>query len=124
MTALGIAHSRADADADPEAPTLADVLDLAVVGGVHVETITGLVVQGEAYTVHVRQEWSSCGCQDGLHTFSKDNPFYGRSYWHQAKRDAEAHRDERLQHWPADRMAPHVVTHLVATSSVEEVKAR
>jgi len=122
MTALGIAHTRPDAD--PTLPDLADVLDLATVGGVPVEHATGLVVDGCAYNVRVIQEWASCGCQDGLHAFTKDNPFYGRSYWHQTLRDAETHRDERMQHWPAGRVAPHIVTQLVATSSVEEVKAR
>lgn len=113
MTTLGIAYSRADAD--PSLPNLADVLDLAVVGGTPVEHVTGLVVDGEAYTVHVRQEWAACGCRDGLHSFGKDDPWFARGHWHERRADAAE---------LAGKVRGHVVTHLVATSSVEEVKAR
>lgn len=111
MTALGIAYSRADADA--ALPNLADVLDLATVGGVAVEHVTGLVVDGCAYNVRVIQEWAACGCRDGLHSFGKDDPWFARGHWHERRADATD---------LAAKVRGHVVTHLVATSSVEEVR--
>lgn len=59
-------------DADPEAPTLADVLDLAVVGGLvtreQVDAMTAVLDHGQAYDIDRTSAIPvSCACADGRH---------------------------------------------------------
>ena len=70
MTALGIAHSRADADT--EAPTLADVLAIAIatrlVTREQVDAMTAVLDHGQAYDVERTSKIPvSCACTDGRH---------------------------------------------------------
>jgi hypothetical protein len=89
-----------------------------------VEKMHGLVIEGEVYDVAVRHEWAPCSCGDGRHEFRRDAP-RARGHWHQTRRDAEEQvrrmQERRIISEPRAPQA-HLVTHLVATTTTEEVR--
>lgn len=85
MTALGISHSRTDADTD--APTLADVLDLAVIGGLvtreQVDAMTAVLDHGQAYDIDRTSVLPvSCRCTDGRHSGYRGDGTLHTAYVH------------------------------------------
>lgn len=115
-------------------PDLCDVVasGLAILAPDHPEHISGVVVDGETYTVgRIWQEWAVCGCADGAHEFRHETqvmhpqmPGMGRGFWHMTRRDADdlATQIRVAQKHIADRV--HVVTHLVANTTVSTAVTR
>lgn len=88
-----------------------------------VEQMTGLVIEGDVYTAAWTTEWAACKCGDNRHEWRRDAP-EGRGLWHLARRDAEAEVKEAQRHhmsWYPGRPTPHLVKHLVATTTTEKV---
>ena len=81
----------------------------------------GLVHDGETYNATVRQMWGACRCDDGkCALIPLDDDF-----WRPTKRDAEdrvARMIERRGRWEKDAPLPHLVSQLVARTSVERVR--
>jgi hypothetical protein len=77
-----------------------------------VEKMSGLVLDGEVYNVRVEQHWAPCGCRDGKHRFSRDG-WFGRAGWLDDREEAEKRKD---------RVRGHIVTRLVAATSLEVVQ--
>lgn len=130
MTDLSTTFSRADEDAQPA--TLEDLLrDVSLIGltrrmgrdfrrlslriadtSEHLANMSGLVVDGEVYTASWSQEYAPCGCKDGKHEFSTDAPWFKRGYW----------TDRANAQKTATKLRGHVVTHLVANTTMEVVR--
>jgi hypothetical protein len=92
--------------------------------GADIERMNGLVVEGEVYDARSHAEYAVCMCGDRRHEWRRDAP-HGRSHWHFHRRDADAQlKRAKEQHarWERKRPEPHLVTHLVATTSTEVVR--
>jgi hypothetical protein len=91
--------------------------------GLDVGKFDGLVVEGEVYAARWHAEFAMCRCEDGKHQFGTGG--IGRSYWHSNRRDADIQlRSARgvWAEWEQHRPEPHLVTHLVASTSTEVVR--
>lgn len=142
MTNLATDFHRADAEV--ERADLSDVLGMVAVLGTAVrlggefrrtaqaladaapdlEHMDGLVHDGEVYNATVRQMWGACRCADDLHDRSPSEQL-NIDFWRPTKRDAEervARMVERRGRWEKDGPVPHLVSHLVARTSVEVVR--
>lgn len=76
------------------------------------EMMSGLVADGEVYSVRWEQQWAPCGCKDDRHRFSRDG-WFGRAGWLDDRDEAEKRKG---------RVRGHLVTRLVAYTSMEMVK--
>jgi hypothetical protein len=89
-----------------------------------VEKFEGLVIDGEVYAMRWRKEWACCKCGDGKHEWRRDAP-QARSHWNFTRTDAESEVRQASQQrmsWNPGSPEPHLVSHIVATTSTEEVK--
>ena len=100
----------------PTVPRLGSIwreLALAISdAGEDIDRMAGLVAEGEVYNVRWEQQWAPCACKDGKHRFTRDG-WFGRLGWMETRADAEKRRD---------RVRGHLLTRLIATTSMEVVQ--
>jgi len=131
MTNLDTAFSRPDED--PEPLGLEDVIRM-VAGlaldrrlgrdwrrralaltdaAAELESMSGLVIDGQVYDARHHQDWAPCGCKNKQHQYIPDNPWFARSHWTETRADAAE---------LTAKYRGHLVTRLTATTPIEEVK--
>lgn len=129
-------------DPEPTTPDLADVMGMvdrlgatSVMGrdgrrlalalsAVNVESLEGLVIDSEVYSITHRTEWATCRCGDGKHEERRDAP-PGRAAWQRVRREADASLALAIARWKWGARTspePHLVTHVVAVTSTEVVR--
>lgn len=92
--------------------------------GADVERMEGLVIEGEAYAATWRQEYAVCRCGDGKHEERRDAP-PGRAAWQRTRREADASLATAVARWKwgaRSNPEPHLVHHLVSTTTTEKVQ--
>jgi hypothetical protein len=141
MTNLSTTYSRPDPE--PEHATLEDVLRMVsrlgqekrmgrdwrrtalalTAAAADLEHMDGLVHDGEVYNATIATEYAACKCGNARHEFRRDAP-EGRGHWNFTRLDAEAQlavaHQNRLS-WYPNRPVPHLVVHLVATTTTEKI---